>query len=130
MSSAPGGSQKASERKLPQEFSHNELKEVEIAGCVGNWCEIEFAIYMMQKVQCLTKIVFNPTRSHYHGGGTWSLATTDSYGRIHPSESCKHWLESGREIVREKLQDQVPASVELVLAEVPANEKQLSRFVC
>ncbi|KAL6222620.1 hypothetical protein ACLB2K_006012 [Fragaria x ananassa] len=117
LSSARGVSQKAEEsesrRELPQEyFSHDQLKEVEIVGCEGNWCEIEFAIYMMQRAQCLDKLVFNPFLGHHRADMDWDKSVIKGYDQ---TKSGRYWQKSGREIVREKLQAKVPASVEQVL---------------
>ncbi|XP_021832613.1 F-box/LRR-repeat protein At3g26922-like [Prunus avium] len=70
--SPPGFSEnERSERWQPEEFTHNQLKEVEIAGCVGNWFEVELAICMLQNVQGLEQMVLNPSQRYYYGGGSW-----------------------------------------------------------
>ncbi|KAL6227395.1 hypothetical protein ACLB2K_001353 [Fragaria x ananassa] len=89
---------------LQRQVKVKELKEVEILGCEGNWCKIELAIYVMQRAQCLDKLVFNPSASHYPADGEWLK-----------SFQYWSWLEWRRETVRRKHQAKVPASVELVL---------------
>lgn len=44
----------------PLESTHSQLKEIEIASCVGNWYETEFAIFMLLKVHGLAQIVSTP----------------------------------------------------------------------
>ncbi|XP_057432190.1 F-box/LRR-repeat protein At3g58900-like [Lotus japonicus] len=41
-------------------FSHNEIKVIEIGGCVGNWYEIEFAMTALKYMHKLERIVLSP----------------------------------------------------------------------
>jgi hypothetical protein len=63
--------------------SHNELKVIELGGCVSNWFEIEFVMNVLKYTNKLEQIVVSPY---------WR------YG------SNPVWFQSGRERMIEKLQ--------------------------
>ncbi|KAK7256263.1 hypothetical protein RIF29_29704 [Crotalaria pallida] len=71
-------------------FSHNELKVIELGGCIGNWYEIEFAMNVLKYVHTLERIIMSPFWKDpgYFGSSLYS---------------DEEWFQNGREIVREKL---------------------------
>lgn len=73
-------------------FSHNEVKIVELGGCVGNWFEIEFVMNVLKHAQKLELIVLGP---YWEGN--------DSLG----SNSDRMWFKSGRERINKKLQGEL-----------------------
>lgn len=48
-------------------FSHNELKYVELRGCVGQMHEVELAMHFLKYVNSLEQIAFNPYPIPYLG---------------------------------------------------------------
>ncbi|KAK7266619.1 hypothetical protein RIF29_19268 [Crotalaria pallida] len=70
-------------------FSHEKIKVIEMAGCVGNWYEIEFALNVLKYAHKLEQIVMSPY---------WRMGSSSAW------ESDPVWLESGREHIREMLQ--------------------------
>ncbi|KAK7261824.1 hypothetical protein RIF29_28145 [Crotalaria pallida] len=74
-------------------FSHNEIKVIEMGGCVGNQFEIEFAMNVLKYAHNLEQIVMSPY---------WRQ------NPIVPDWTCNQaWFQSGREMVREKLQNEI-----------------------
>ncbi|XP_057436046.1 F-box/FBD/LRR-repeat protein At1g13570-like [Lotus japonicus] len=74
-------------------FSHDEIKVIELGGCVGNRYEIEFAMNALKYIHSLERIVLSPdwidkySRSKY--SNIWTCDPT--------------WSQNGREIILEKL---------------------------
>ncbi|XP_045794900.1 putative F-box/LRR-repeat protein At3g59170 [Trifolium pratense] len=71
-----------------QIFSHDELKVIELGGCVGNWHEIEFVMNVLKYARSLNQIVVSP---YWREGDSLNW-------KCNPM-----WFESGRERMREKL---------------------------
>lgn len=74
-----------------ERLSHNEVKVVELGGCVGNWYEIELVMNVLKYVHKLEQIVVSPY---------WR--ENDSLNWMSDPEG----FESGYERMREKLQGQ------------------------
>ncbi|KAK7256307.1 hypothetical protein RIF29_29748 [Crotalaria pallida] len=71
-------------------FSHNELKVIELGGCIGNWYEIEFAMNVLKYVHTLEKLIMSPFwKEPGYFSSSW-------YSNV-------EWFQYGREMVREKL---------------------------
>ncbi|KAK7261812.1 hypothetical protein RIF29_28133 [Crotalaria pallida] len=75
-------------------FSHNEIKVIEMGGCVRNQFEIEFSMNVLKYAHKLEQIVMSP------------------YWRQNPivpdwTYNQQAWFQSGREMVREKLQNEI-----------------------
>jgi hypothetical protein len=95
---------KIKDRRENPEFYHCELKYVELHGCVGQTIEIELAIHFLKNAFSLEHITFGPRSRTYLGGGRW----LDGYDRL------SHWIETGRNLIREELQDYVNGSTRLI----------------
>ncbi|KAK7261949.1 hypothetical protein RIF29_28274 [Crotalaria pallida] len=76
-------------------FSHNEIKVIEMGGCVGNQFEIEFAMNVLKYAHRLEQIVMSP----YWRRDRDCVVPDWTYDQA--------WFQSGREMVREKLHDEV-----------------------
>jgi hypothetical protein len=72
-------------------FSHNEVKVIELGGCVGNWYEIEFVMNVLKYAPKLEQIVLSPY---------WREDDSSDWN------SNPVWFQSGRVKVSEKLQDE------------------------
>ncbi|MCH79656.1 F-box/LRR-repeat protein [Trifolium medium] len=70
-------------------FSHDEIKVIELGGCVGNWFEIEFVMNVLKYAHKLEHIVMSPY---------WREDDELDW------KSNSVWFQSGRKRVSEKLQ--------------------------
>ncbi|KAI5423854.1 hypothetical protein KIW84_030177, partial [Lathyrus oleraceus] len=74
-------------------FSHDEVKVIELRGCVGNWYEIEFAMNVMKYANKLERIVLSPYwRDDIDESLDWN--------------SNPAWFQNGRQRIAEKLQNE------------------------
>ncbi|KAI5423852.1 hypothetical protein KIW84_030176 [Lathyrus oleraceus] len=74
-------------------FSHDEVKVIELRGCVGNWYEIEFAMNVMKYANKLERIVLTPYwRDDIDESLDWNF---------NPA-----WFQNGRQRIAEKLQNE------------------------
>ncbi|WJX85596.1 hypothetical protein P8452_68033 [Trifolium repens] len=73
-------------------FSHDEIKVIELGGCVGNWFEIEFVINVLKYAHKLEQIIVSP----YWREGEPSDSNHDP-----------EWFQSGRKRMSEKLQEAI-----------------------
>ncbi|CAI8615638.1 unnamed protein product [Vicia faba] len=84
-----------------ERFSHQEVKVIELGGCVGNWFEIEFVINILKYVPKLEQMVLSPCWKE-HGTLDWI--------------SDPVCFQSARQRISEKLQrEQVVAREKIVL---------------
>ncbi|KEH23819.1 putative F-box domain, leucine-rich repeat domain, L domain-containing protein [Medicago truncatula] len=83
-------------------FSHNDLKYVELHGCMCAINVIELASHILRNVNSLKQITFSPGEKFYRGAGRW---TEDS-------DNCC-WLYEG--IIHDMLQDEVNEQCQLVV---------------
>ena len=74
-----------------ERLSHDELKVVELGGCVGNWYEIEFVMNVLKYAHKFEQIVVSPY---------WREDDSSNW------KSDPEWFESGCKRMREKLQGQ------------------------
>ncbi|XP_057514774.1 F-box/LRR-repeat protein At3g26922-like isoform X2 [Actinidia eriantha] len=51
---------------------HFQLKEVEVCGFLGRSNEMELAIYLLRHAVSLERMILNPQKRLYHGGGKWT----------------------------------------------------------
>ncbi|CAI8615724.1 unnamed protein product [Vicia faba] len=72
-------------------FSHDEVKVIELRGCVGNWYEIEFAMNVIKYANKLEQIVLSPYWKD-HESLDWSSELV--------------WFQSGRQKISEKFQSE------------------------
>ncbi|XP_045794112.1 uncharacterized protein LOC123888986 [Trifolium pratense] len=70
-------------------FSHNEIKVIELGGCVGNWYETEFVMNVLKYAQKLEQIVLSPY---------WREDDSSDWN------SNPVWCQSGRKKISEKIQ--------------------------
>ncbi|XP_045794901.1 F-box/FBD/LRR-repeat protein At1g13570-like [Trifolium pratense] len=73
------------------ECTHDEIKVIELRGCVGNWYEIEFVMNVLKYAHKLEEIVLSP------------------YWRVHDSFNWKFdpiWFQDRRQMISEKLQSE------------------------
>ncbi|XP_058742587.1 F-box/FBD/LRR-repeat protein At3g14710-like [Vicia villosa] len=83
-------------------FSHEEVKVIELSGCVGNWYEIEFAMNIMKYANKLERIVLSPYWRDIVESLEWS--------------SNIAWFQNGRQRISEKFQsEEVVGREKLVL---------------
>lgn len=80
-------------------FSHDEIKVIEMGGCVGNWYEIGFVMNVLKYAPKLERIVLSPYCRH-HDSLDWN--------------SNPVWFQNGRERIRKKLEGEVIGRVELI----------------
>ena len=73
-------------------FSHDEIKVIELRGCVGNWYEIEFVMNALKYIPKLERIVLSPY---------WKDVFNDDW------ESSPMWFQIGRERTREMLTEEI-----------------------
>jgi hypothetical protein len=92
------------QRKEYAGFSHNELKHVELRGCVCSTNVIEFARCLLRNANSLKQITFGSHDKFYIGAGRWSNGSA-SYG------CC--WFE--RNFIHEKLKDEVHEPCRLII---------------
>ncbi|KEH24694.1 hypothetical protein MTR_7g117735 [Medicago truncatula] len=71
-------------------FSHDEVKIIELGGCVGNWFEIEFVMNVLKYCHKLQQIIVGPY---------WRESDTLDWNSYHL------WFQSGRRRMSQKLQD-------------------------
>ncbi|CAI8615680.1 unnamed protein product [Vicia faba] len=71
-------------------FSHEEVKVIELRGCVGNWYEIEFAMNVIKYANKLERIVLSPYWRDTVESLDWS--------------SDLAWFQNGRQRITEKFQ--------------------------
>ncbi|CAI8615671.1 unnamed protein product [Vicia faba] len=71
-------------------FSHEEVKVIELRGCVGNWYEIEFAMNVIKYANKLERIVLSPYWRDTVESFDWS--------------SDLAWFQNGRQRITEKFQ--------------------------
>ncbi|KAJ7969554.1 F-box/LRR-repeat protein [Quillaja saponaria] len=90
------------EKSDPGAFTHNELKVIEVGGCVGNWYEVEFVKYLVKHVKTLERLVLSPFWKPY-GNSKWR------------DESCSSWVQSGRDMFREMLRGEFAGRTQLIL---------------
>ncbi|PNX98508.1 F-box/LRR-repeat protein, partial [Trifolium pratense] len=82
-------------------FSHDEVKVIELGGCVGNWFEIEFVMNVLKYAHKLEHIVVSPY---------WRDDDSSDWN------SNPVWFQSGRKRMSEKLQiEEVVGREKLVL---------------
>ncbi|WJX80297.1 hypothetical protein P8452_63315 [Trifolium repens] len=77
-------------RDVEKMFSHDEVKVIELGGCVGNWFEIELVMNILKYAHKLEQIVASP------------------YWREDELSDWNHdpmWFQSGRKRMSEKLQE-------------------------
>lgn len=98
--------------KPEQEFTHGRLEVVEIAACVGNWYEIDFARYLLHCVPGLRTVIFNPSIRYYSGAGQFIEGEPGT--AIISVVGQAYWIKEGKEIVRRELQDVAGAKLELL----------------
>lgn len=91
------------ERRDHPGFSHNELKYVELHGCVGQAIEIELAIHFLKNVNSLEHITFGPRSRTYLGHGRW-------FHGFHRS----HLFETLCNFIRDELRDYVNGTTQLI----------------
>ncbi|GAU13592.1 hypothetical protein TSUD_346960 [Trifolium subterraneum] len=96
----PELSEKQKDIRDVKEFCHDEVKVIELRGCVGNWYEIEFVMNILKYVHKLEQIVVSP---YWRDVG--SLDWT----------SNPEWFQHGRERMIKKLRDEVIEREKLVL---------------
>lgn len=80
---------------------HNELKVLEMHGCVGNWYEIEFQLLILSIAKGLERLIISNSTSIYAGDEKWVDLPREE-------EDCN------QEMVQKQLQGHVPQGVELV----------------
>ncbi|XP_030931052.1 uncharacterized protein LOC115956930 [Quercus lobata] len=80
-------------------FSHDQLRQIEMHGFVGNWYEVEFAIYMLESLKILELMVIDPSTRCYRNG-MWANYVDSS------------WEEKHKPIVQDKL-EKVKTSAQL-----------------
>ncbi|KAJ7969555.1 F-box protein [Quillaja saponaria] len=90
------------EESDPGAFTHNKLKVIEIGGCVGNWYEAEFVKYLVKHVKALESITLSPFWRDY---GKSEMGDAD----------ISSWVQSGREMVRGILREEVSEQTHLRL---------------
>ncbi|XP_058742586.1 putative F-box/LRR-repeat protein At3g59160 [Vicia villosa] len=71
-------------------FSHEEVKVIELRGCVGNWYEVEFAMNVMKYANKLERIVLSPYWRVVVESLDWS--------------SDLAWFQNGRQRISENFQ--------------------------
>ncbi|KAF5958738.1 hypothetical protein HYC85_005963, partial [Camellia sinensis] len=82
----------------------DQLKHVEMGGCVGNWYEIEFAKFVLRAATKLEKLVITPVKRYYLGDGEeFDLSLVSS------------WPESDRARVHGSLKGEVPAGIQFIV---------------
>ena len=74
-------------------FSHDEVKDIELRGCVGNWYEVEFAMNVMIYANKLERIVLSPY---------WR----DDMDEFLNWTSNPAWFQNGRQRIAETLQNE------------------------
>ncbi|CAL5195006.1 unnamed protein product [Lathyrus oleraceus] len=74
-------------------FSHDEVKDIELRGCVGNWYEVEFAMNVMKYANKLERIVLSPY---------WR----DDMDEFLNWTSNPAWFQNGRQRIAETLQNE------------------------
>ncbi|KAK2417614.1 hypothetical protein QL285_039895 [Trifolium repens] len=90
------------QRKEYAGFSHNELKHVELCGCVCSTNVIEFARCLLRNANSLKQITFGSDDKFYVGAGRWTNG----------SNGCC-WFE--RNLIHEKLKDEVHEPCRLII---------------
>ncbi|KAK2419310.1 putative F-box/LRR-repeat protein [Trifolium repens] len=86
-------------------FSHDEVKVIELGGCVGNWYEIEFVMNVLKYAKKLKQIVLSPYWREY------DYLREDDYWNSNPV-----WFQSGREKISNILQgEEIVGREKLVL---------------
>ncbi|XP_075090487.1 uncharacterized protein LOC142171556 isoform X2 [Nicotiana tabacum] len=88
-------------RKVDAIHHHNELKVLEMHGCVGNWYEIEFQLLILSIAKGLERLIISNSTSIYAGDEQWVDLPREE-------EDCN------QEMVQKQLQGHVPQGVELV----------------
>ncbi|XP_004513364.2 uncharacterized protein [Cicer arietinum] len=92
------------QRREHPTFFHCELKNVEFHGCVGQNTEIELAIHFLKNAISLEDITFSPRSKIYLGNGK----------SFEGFDCLSYWSETGRNFIREELQDFVCGSTRLI----------------
>jgi len=82
-------------------FFHNDLKYVELRGCVCTINVIELASHMLRNVNSLKQITFGSRDKFYIGAGRWTEGC----------DSC--WFE--RFLIHEMLKDEVKEHCQLII---------------
>ncbi|KAF8393760.1 hypothetical protein HHK36_019958 [Tetracentron sinense] len=88
--------------RRPSKCPHNQLKEIEFSGFLGNQNEIELAIYLLDNAIALERMVIDPLRKFYRGGDKWNVIGAHV-----------EWAKTRQERVREWLCKEVPPNVQL-----------------
>ncbi|XP_058740243.1 uncharacterized protein LOC131612465 [Vicia villosa] len=94
------GSQR--QRREYVRFFHNDLRYVELHGCVCSLNVIELASHLLRNATLLKQITFSSRRSFYIGAGRWSKGF----------DNCG-WFE--RNLIHEHLQDEVNEQCQLII---------------
>ncbi|KAK2365282.1 hypothetical protein QL285_090051 [Trifolium repens] len=95
----PEFSEKQKDIRDVEVFCHDEVKVIELRGCVGNWYDIEFVMNVLKYAHKLEQIVVSP------------------YWREHDLLDWKSnpvWFQSGRERMIEKLRGELVETEKLV----------------
>jgi hypothetical protein len=90
------------QRKEYAEFSHNDLKYVELRGCVCSTNVIEMANCLLRNARSLKQITFSSLDKFYIGAGRWTNS----------SDGCC-WFE--RNLIHENLKDEVYEQCQLII---------------
>ncbi|XP_058742434.1 uncharacterized protein LOC131614918 [Vicia villosa] len=83
-------------KKIP-----NDLKFVELHGCVCTRNAVEFARHLLRKVNSLKKITFSSNNNYYLGAGSWTKGINDG------------WFD--RNFIHESLKDEVKGKCQLII---------------
>jgi len=89
-------------RRSYARFFHNDLKYVELRGCVCSKNVIELATHLLRKANSLKQITFSSRDKFYTGDGGW---TNDSDG------CC--WFEGN--LIHKMLKDEVHEQCQLII---------------
>jgi SET domain-containing protein len=90
------------QRKEYAEISHNDLKYVELRGCVCSTNVIEMASCLLRNASSLKQITFGSHDKFYIGAGRWTNC----------SDGCC-WYE--RNLIHENLKNEVHEQCELII---------------
>ncbi|XP_043692356.1 putative F-box/LRR-repeat protein At3g42770 isoform X2 [Telopea speciosissima] len=86
------------------EFSHNQLKEVQISGFRCSPDEIELASYIVRIAMALEKLIIDPKVTYYEGKGKWNFTDVN-----------KIWSKCLRENICKSLSRLIPPHVKLII---------------
>ena len=95
-------------------FSHNDLKYVELRGCVGSIDVIELASHLLRSANSLRKMTFNSRDKAYIGAGRWTRDANDRrrFTRFCGDDGCR-WF--GENVIHEMLKDEVNEQCQLII---------------